>query len=68
MERINISEDKLYEPGCYLEEINDYFNELHISDGCPSYRQHRPVTKMLEYCPFDPDMVLWREIGPTGKM
>ncbi|NLP36602.1 MAG: hypothetical protein GX357_02990 [Firmicutes bacterium] len=67
-ERINISEDKLYEPGCYLEEINDYFNELHISDGLPIIPPTQArYEKMLEYCPFDPDMVLWREIGPTGK-
>jgi len=22
---------------------------------------------MFEYCPFDSEMILWREIGPTGK-
>jgi hypothetical protein len=32
VEEIQVTDDKLYEPGCYLEEINDYFNAEHISD------------------------------------
>ena len=28
-------EEKAAEPGAFMEEINDYFNEMHISDGLP---------------------------------
>jgi hypothetical protein len=59
---------KLKEPGAYIEEVNDYFNELHISDGLPIIPPTQArYEKMLEYCPFDPDTVLCTEVGPTGK-
>jgi len=56
--KIEVSEDKLLEPGCYMDEIMDYFNDEHISDGLPII----PPTKaryetMLTYCPFDPEAV-----------
>lgn len=56
------------EPCAALEDINDYFNELHISDGLPII----PPTKaryerMMEYCPFGEDMVLCDPSGPSGK-
>lgn len=56
------------EPCAGLEEINDYFNELHISDGLPII----PPTKaryerMMAYCPFEEDMVLCDPSGPSGK-
>jgi hypothetical protein len=66
--KIEVDEDKLYEPGCYMEEIMDYFNEEHISDGLPIIPPTRTrYEKMLAYCPFDPEGVLWYEVGPTGK-
>ncbi len=59
---------KSREPGAYMEEVNEYFNEMHISDGLPII----PPTKrryeaMLEYCPFDEDMVLCDPSGPSGR-
>jgi len=67
-DNLEVSEDKLYTPGCYMEEFMEYMNEEHISDGLPLI----PPTKaryerMLEYCPFDPETVLAYEIGPSGK-
>ena len=60
-----INED---EPCAGLEEINDYFNELHISDGLPIIPPTKArYEKMLEYCPFDEDMVLCDPSGPSGK-
>jgi hypothetical protein len=68
IDRIDVDDAKLVEPGCYMEEINDYFNEEHISDGLPiippTMARYR---KMLEYCPFNEGMVLCNEVGPTGK-
>lgn len=65
---IKVSEDQLLEPGCYMEEINDYFNAEHISDGLPIIPPTKArYQKMMEYCPFDEDMVLCNEVGPTGK-
>jgi|AGTN01.2.fsa_nt_gi hypothetical protein len=67
-EKIKVDEDKLAEPGAYLEEIYDYFNEAHISDGLPFIP---PTTaryeKMMEYCPFDEKLILCNQVGPTGK-
>jgi hypothetical protein len=67
-ERIRIEESGLLEPGCYIEEIMDYLDREHIGDGLPVVppTQSR-LEKMYTYCPFDPDTVLWREVGPTGK-
>jgi hypothetical protein len=65
---IEIQEDRLYEPGCYMEEIMDYLDREHIGDGLPVIppTQSR-LDRMFSYCPFDPEMVLCREVGPTGK-
>jgi hypothetical protein len=65
---LEIREDRLMEPGCYMEEIMDYLDREHIGDGLPVIppTQSR-LDKMLAYCPFDPGMVLCREVGPTGK-
>jgi hypothetical protein len=65
---IEVSDSKLHEPGCYMEEIMDYLNQEHIGDGLPVIppTQSR-LEKMYAYCPFDPKMVLWREVGPAGK-
>ena len=68
VEDIQVTDAKLYEPGCYLEEINDYFNAEHISDGLPIIPPTRArYDNMLSYCPFDPELVLCYEVGPTGK-
>lgn len=65
---IEAGEERLKEPGAYMEEVNKYFNELHISDGLPiippTARRYRA---MLEYCPFDEDLVLCDPSGPSGK-
>ncbi len=68
IDKIEIEDNKLLEPGCYMEEINDYFNKEHISDGLPIIPPTITRYKnMLEYCPFDEHLILCREIGPTGK-
>jgi hypothetical protein len=66
--QIEVSDGKLYEPGCYMEEVMDYLDQEHIGDGLPVIppTQSR-LDKMYAYCPFDPGMALWREVGPTGK-
>ena len=67
-DQIEIDESRLLEPGCYMEEINEYFNREHISDGLPIIPPTRSrYDKMLAYCPFDEDMVLCNKVGPTGK-
>jgi hypothetical protein len=68
IDAIEVSEDRLYEPGCYMDEIMDYFNDEHISDGLPIIppTQSR-YEKMLAYCPWDPEDTLWYEVGPSGK-
>ena len=67
-EKIEVHENRLYEPGCYMEEIMDYLDREHIGDGLPVIppTQSR-LNKMFAYCPFDPGTVLCREVGPTGK-
>ncbi len=61
-------EKTLEEPGAYLEEINDFFNQEHISDGLPIIPPTAArYAKMLEYCPFDEDTVLCDPSGPSGK-
>jgi tRNA A37 threonylcarbamoyladenosine biosynthesis protein TsaE len=67
-EKIEVSEGSLCEPGCYMEEVMDFLNREHIGDGLPVIppTQSR-LDKMYAYCPFDPDMALWHEVGPTGK-
>ncbi|MFY9384777.1 MAG: hypothetical protein WAQ10_03305 [Dethiobacteria bacterium] len=67
-DQIEIDESRLLEPGCYMEEINEYFNREHISDGLPIIPPTRSrYERMLSYCPFDEDMVLCNKVGPTGK-
>lgn len=65
---IEVDDQKLLEPGAYLEEINDYFNAEHISDGLPIIPPTKArYQKMMEYCPFDENLVLCNQVGPTGK-
>ncbi len=67
-DEIEVNEEKLYTPGCYMEEFMDYMNEHHISDGLPMIPPTRKrFEAMMEYCPFDPETVLAYEIGPSGK-
>ena len=67
-DEIEADEDKLNTPGCYMEEFMDYMNENHIGDGLPMIPPtQKRYEAMLEYCPFDPEMVLAYEIGPSGK-
>jgi hypothetical protein len=56
------------EPAAGIEEINDLFNELKISDGLPIIPPTQArFGKMMGYCPYDPNMVLAEAIGPSGK-
>ncbi len=65
---IEVQNNNLYEPGCYLEEIMDYLDREHIGDGLPVIPPTQArLEKMHAYCPWDPETVLWREVGPTGK-
>jgi hypothetical protein len=65
---IELQADRLYEPGCYMEEIMDYLDREHIGDGLPVIPPTQlRLNKMYAYCPWDPKTVLWREVGPTGK-
>jgi hypothetical protein len=67
-DELEIDENRLLEPGCYMEEINEYFNKEHISDGLPIIPPTRSrYERMLSYCPFDEDLVLCNNVGPTGK-
>ena len=65
--KIRFDETALSEPAAYIEEVTDIFNSLHLGDGLPivppTQRRYR---RMLAYCPFDPDMILAHEIGPSG--
>lgn len=66
--KIKMDEEKSKEPGAYMEEVNTYFNEMHISDGLPIIPPtSRRYEAMLEYCPFETDMVLCNPSGPSGK-
>src|SRR5512143_1274057 len=67
-DKIDVQESALCEPGCYMEEIMDYLDREHIGDGLPVIPPTRSrLEKMYAYCPWDPETVLWREVGPTGK-
>ena len=65
---INVGENKNEEPGAYMEEINEYFNDLHISDGLPIIPPtKRRYEQMLEFCPWSEDTKLVSPSGPSGK-
>ena len=67
-DRIVLEAEDADEPAAGIEEITDLFNELKIGDGLPIIPpSRRRYDEMLSYCPFDPDTVLVKEIGPTGN-
>ena len=67
-ETLEVDDARLLEPGCYMEEINDYFNEMHISDGLPIIPPTKArYEKMLAYCAYPEDMLLCDPSGPSGK-
>lgn len=69
VDKIEAEEDGLLEPGCYMEEVNDFFNREHISDGLPIIPPTKArYEKMMEYCPFDENLKLCDPSGPSGKI
>ena len=65
---IEADESALLEPGAFMEEVNDYFNAEHISDGLPIIPPTKSrYEKMLQYCPFPEDYKLCDPSGPSGK-
>jgi len=66
--KIATDDDRDADPAAYVEEVNDLFTSLHLTDGLPIVPPtRRRYEQMLAYCPWDPDMVLAEEIGPSGK-
>lgn len=66
--RIATDPERDAEPGAYIEEFNDLFHALHLTDGLPVVPPtRRRYEHMLTYCPFEPSLVLAEEIGPSGK-
>ncbi|MDR3364957.1 MAG: hypothetical protein LBS91_08455 [Clostridiales Family XIII bacterium] len=65
---LEADESALLEPGAYLEEVCDYFNAEHISDGLPIIPPTRArYEKMLAYAPFPEGYRLCNPSGPSGK-
>ena len=65
---LKIDEADCAEPAAGIEVITDLFNSLHIGDGLPIIPPtERRLEKMFTYCPFDRELVLAEEIGPSGK-
>lgn len=66
--KIATDNDRDSDPAGYVEEVNDLFTSLHLTDGLPIVPPtRRRYEQMLAYCPWDPDTVLAEEIGPSGK-
>ena len=56
------------EAGAGVEEATDLFNELHIGDGLPIVPPTgRRLEAMFSHCPFPRDMILARQVGPSGR-
>jgi hypothetical protein len=67
-DKIDLNNLDLSEPAAGIETITNLFNDLHLGDGLPIVPPTEArFERMMTYCPFDPDMVLAREIGPSGK-
>ena len=65
---IKLDEISANQPAAGIEEINDLFCALHLSDGLPIIPPTESrLSKMMTYCPFNHDLVLAQEIGPSGK-
>lgn len=65
---LDVEDGRLLEPGSYMEEINEYFNAEHISDGLPIIPPTtRRYENMMTYCPFEEDLILCEQVGPAGK-
>ena len=65
---LDADEGRSHEPGAYMEEVNAYFNEMHISDGLPIIPPtRRRYEAMMEYCPYAEDTVLCDASGPSGR-
>ena len=65
---LEFDESKATEPGSYMEEVSDFFNAEHISDGLPIIPPTpRRYAAMMEYCPFDESLQLVAPSGPSGK-
>ena len=67
-EQIKLDAAAASQPAAGIEEINELFNDLHLSDGLPIIPPTLArLEKMLSYCPYDKDLLLAKEIGPSGK-
>lgn len=66
-QKISVEDERL-ETGAGVEEATDLFNELRIGDGLPIVPPtERRMEAMFSYCPFPRDMVLARQVGPSGR-
>ena len=66
--QFEVTDEQLSEPGSFMDEIMDYVNAEHLGDGLPIIPPtQRRLAKMMEYCPFDPELILANEVGPSGK-
>lgn len=55
------------EPGAFIEEIDDFFASMSLTDGLPMIPPTlRRYERMMEYCPWSADTVVASEIGPAG--
>jgi hypothetical protein len=64
----SFDDEKAGEPGAYMEEVMEFFNKEHISDGLPIIPPtKRRYEKMLAYCPWPEDTKLTDPSGPSGK-
>jgi hypothetical protein len=66
-DQIKVDEHIKLEPGAYVEEITDFLLQMGIGDGLPIIPPtQRRYEKMLEYCPWDPEMIIQEDVGPAG--
>ena len=65
---ILVDQSRGSEPASYVEEVTDLFNSLHLGDGLPIVPPtKRRYEQMFTYTPYDEEMILAEEIGPSGK-
>ncbi|MBW1713122.1 MAG: hypothetical protein JRJ59_08255, partial [Deltaproteobacteria bacterium] len=66
--KIELDEAALTQPAAGIEEITELFDSLNIGDGLPLVPPTEwRLERMMAYCPFSPDEVLAKAIGPSGK-